>query len=129
MDVDDVLVLQAVVFGEEEILAAAERRRVLGIVVELLKACFYLGAIGNFFKIAEGNLVFGLDPFGGFGGVVVFQPTIRIGDFDAEVVVNLIILARLGVVEQLRVQNCGEQEAAQSRQDKAEVRQEMTKHH
>ena len=56
-------------------------------------------AIRNLVEIAERQLVLGLDPGVSVGRVGVFQPAIRIGDFHAVIVVDLIALFLLSDIQ------------------------------
>ena len=62
---------------------------------ELYKEDFFEGidplpAVRYFFQIAERNGVLGRYPFRRLGRVVVFQPAVGVGHFDAEVFIHLI---------------------------------------
>ncbi len=101
LDVEDVLVLQAIVFEKEVGVAAAEGRRIFGIVEKFFEAMLDLSAVGNLIEIGKRNFILGFDPGEGFGGVVVLEPAVGICDLGAVIVVDLIGFAGDGIVEGL----------------------------
>src|SRR5262249_12781801 len=129
LHVHNILVLQAVILGEEKIFAFAKRRRVFREVEELLETLPHLRAIGNFFEVAEGNFVFCFDPAGGFRRIIVLQPAIRIGDLSAVIIVNLIVFARLRVLEILRERHGGEKHTGEYGENRAQIKQEVGSGH
>ena len=64
LHVDDGLILQAVIFREEEIVAAAVGRTEAGVVVQLREAFLEASPERDRVEVAERDLVFGLDPSG-----------------------------------------------------------------
>ena len=74
------------------------RHAVAFVVHELREAVLECAAEGDVAQVVLRDLVLLLDPFGGLGGGVVFEPTVRVGDLRAEVVVNDgCVFSRLGV--------------------------------
>ena len=118
LDVDDALVLEAVVLHEEIILSDSEGRRIAGIIVDLGqpgadplpgldRALHRIGGVadhvsyapaadllaeGDLGQVIESDLVLGLHPFRRRLGLVVLEPAIRVGDFCAEIIIHHVAL-------------------------------------
>ena len=101
LDVDDRLVLEAVVLGEDIARALLRRRGVARIVEQLLEPRADRAALGDRREERVGDLVLRRDPRGDLGvdADIVLEPAVRVGDLRAVVVVGLIDLSRLRVVE------------------------------
>jgi len=68
------------------------------IVNQLRQAVFECAAERDVAEVVLCDFVLLLDPFRGLGGSVVFEPTVRIGDLRAEVVVDDGgVFSRLGI--------------------------------
>ena len=75
------------------------RRHAVAFVVHELREAVLEGATeGDVAQVVLRDFILFLDPFRGLGGSVVFEPTVRVGDLRAEVVVNDGgVFSRLGV--------------------------------
>ena len=74
------------------------RHTVAFVVHELCEAVLEGAAEGDVAQVVLCDFVLLLDPFRGLGRSVVFEPTVRVGDLRAEVVVNDGgVFSRLGV--------------------------------
>jgi hypothetical protein len=91
--------LQAVVFGKEVCVAPARRRRDTGIVKKLSQPRLQFFAIRNPVEIGESDFVLRLDPRLDFRRRLIFKPAIWIGDFGAEIVVDLVDFFALRIDE------------------------------
>ena len=67
LDIQYALILETVVLAVEQIAAAPEGRRVLGIIIEQFTARANLMAVRNLGEIGRGELILGFDPACGFG--------------------------------------------------------------
>ena len=88
LHVDDALILEAVVLRVDVTAMFLGRHAVAFIVHELREAVLEGAAEGDVAQVVLCDFVLRLDPFSGLGGGVVFEPTVRVGDLCAEVVVN-----------------------------------------
>ena len=75
------------------------RRHAVALVInELRQAVLECAAEGDVAEVVLCDFILFFDPFRDLGGGVVFEPTIRVGDLRAEVVVdNGFVHARLGI--------------------------------
>ena len=128
LQVDYVLVLQAVIFREDVGIAPAIGRRKFRIVEKLLETLLDLGAIRNFCEIGIGDVVFGFDPGGGLGGIVIFEPAIGISNFGSVVVVDLFAFTGVGIGHGLSRCEKRENGQAQARQESGARRKQGFSH-
>jgi len=119
------LVLQAVVAGVEVPSAFPERNAETLVVPEPGQALADLRSGRNPLEVAEGDLVFRLDPGAGLRRVRVLEPAVRIGDFHAVVVVHRVtqprrrvffrgVAVRSGRPDRHECSQCQDQNKAQS---------------
>ena len=82
-----------------DVAAVFLRRHAVALVVDELRQAVLEGAAEeDVAEVVLCDFVLFLDPFRGLGGGVVFEPTIRVGDLRAEVVVDDgFVHARLGI--------------------------------
>ena len=101
LDVEDRLVLQAVVLEETVASAGLERAAVLRIVPQLREPFLDRRPLGDRVEIAVRDGVLGRDPVGDLlaGADVVLQPAVGVGDGGAVIDVRLLDLPRLGIAE------------------------------
>ena len=78
LNVEHILVLQAIVLRKEIKFASAEWLDIFRIVVNLLQALRHLRAVRDLVQVRERQFVLGLNPLRRFLGMVVLQPAIRI---------------------------------------------------
>lgn len=98
MHIDDALVLEAVVLRVDVTAVFLRRHAIAFVVHELREAVLEGAAEGDVAQVVLRDFVLLFDPFGGLGGGVVFEPTVRVGDLRAEIVVNDGgVFSRLGV--------------------------------
>ena len=119
LDIDDGLVLKAVVLIEEIVFPDPGRRRVAGIIVDLGQSPPDPLPEGDLLKEGEGHGVLGLDPGFDLLGVVVLEPAVGVGDLGPEVIVDPVGLPgdRIGEFRRRRV--AGGHDEGQSDQDKS----------
>lgn len=92
------MVLEAVVLRVDVTAVFLRRHAIAFVVHELREAVLEGAAEGDVTQVVLCDFVLLFDPFGGLGGSVVFEPTVRVGDLCAEVVVNDGgVFSRLGV--------------------------------
>ena len=92
------MILEAVVLRVDVTTVFLRRHAVAFVVHELREAVLECAAEGNVAEVVLCDFVLFLDPFRSLGGGVVFEPTVRVGDLRAEVVVNYGgVFSRLGV--------------------------------
>ena len=98
LNVQHRLVLEAGVLGKEVSPRLLGRQPVLGVVPEFGDPLLEPVALWEAVEVGESQLVLALDPLVGLGRVGVLEPSIRVGDFDAMVVVHLLAFRRVGVL-------------------------------
>ena len=54
-------------------------------------------ALGNLFEETEGDFIFSFNPGFGFGGIIIFEPTIRVGDLLTVIIIHLVGLMCLRI--------------------------------
>jgi len=95
--IDDGLVLEAVVFVEEVVLAGAHGAGIARVVDELRDAILNILAEGYLIEVAEGSFILGLHPGGNVLSGIVFEPAIRIAYKRTMIVVAMVDLFGIGV--------------------------------
>ena len=85
--VEDALVLQTVIFVEKVVLSDTERGSLLRVIVELGEPFANLVTVGYLAQVILRDGILCADPFGRFGRVVVFEPTVGVCDYRPVVVV------------------------------------------
>ncbi len=88
--INDVLVLQAVVFVEVGVSAFYKGCAVFFIVPKAFETGFDGVTEGDFVEVAKAHLVLGYYPGFGFFRHIVFEPAVRVIDQGAEIFVNLV---------------------------------------
>src|SRR5262249_13592229 len=86
--VENILVLQAIILGKKVTAASLLGYRVAFEVPEFGKPRLNGVAFSNLIQIIEGQLVLGLDPRFCIGRIKVLQPTVRVGDLRAMIIVD-----------------------------------------
>ena len=92
------MVLEAIVLRVDVATVFLGRHTVAFVVHELREAVLEGAEEGDVAEVVLCDFILLLDPFRGLGGGVVFEPTVRVGDLRAEVVVNDGgVFSRLGI--------------------------------
>ena len=99
--VDYALILQSAVAREVVPIAVLRRSALCRVVPQLRKACLDLLARWQRVEVVECNLVLLLNPSGCSLGIVILQPTIRVGNLGAEIVVHNLLSDSLWIFDTL----------------------------
>ena len=99
LDIEYTLVLQSIVIEVINLIFYIERCSHLGIVGKLGQAGPNLVAERDFAEIGLSDVVLGFYPLCCLGAVVIFEPTVRVGDLCTEVVVDNIYCFSLRIID------------------------------
>ena len=96
--IHDALVLQTVVLVEIPLATALARSRDLLVVSQLRQTLQQFAPEGDLLQIGVGHLVLCLHPCSRLGAGVVLEPTIGVGHFHTEILVDGTVFRSLGIL-------------------------------
>ncbi len=121
LDIDNGLVLEAVIFHEEVVFPDPEGGGIAGIIVDLGQASPDLLPERDLGQIIKGDLVLCFDPFRCRLGLIVLEPAVGIGDFGPKVVIHHVALRGYGISDRRLLSLAAErQQGGQEDQDQDE---------